>query len=81
MLNTYAKLKGLMREQGLTYSDLAKTIGISHTSFVSEINQKTEFSVSEARAIKDALHLSVDQYVEIFFAIKVAYEETFHGRN
>lgn len=46
MTNTN-KLKGKIRECGLTQSEVARNIGISSTSFTYKINNKREFTVKE----------------------------------
>lgn len=62
----YAKLKGLMREKGMTYKDMAHCLGISSTTFVAKINKKTTFSIDETKAIKELLNLSIQEYEDIF---------------
>ena len=66
-----AKLRGKMREQGVTQEVLAKNLGVA----LSTLNRKLQgddsgdsFSVAEANQIIKILGLSVDDAVSIFFA-------------
>lgn len=47
----YNKLKGSLREKGLTYSDVATTLGISETAVGLKINGKSDFYLSEVESL------------------------------
>ena len=49
----YDKLKGFLKEKGVTYRDIASLLGITPTSVTAKINGKSDFYVSEAQAIKN----------------------------
>lgn len=48
----YIKLKGALRERSLTYSDLAKDLGISKTSVERKINGASDFYLSEVEILQ-----------------------------
>lgn len=66
----YSKLKGLMREKGVTQAELAKKIGISESSLNLKLNDKTEFKQREISKICEILNIigGVDLY---FFTKKL----------
>ena len=59
-------LKGKLVESGMTQEAAANKIGISLSRFNSKINERhnAEFTLI---ALKDALHLSLDEVSQIFF--------------
>lgn len=61
-------LKGKLVESGMTQEAAANKIGISLSRFNSKINERhnAEFTLSEVIALKDALHLSLEQVDQIF---------------
>ena len=61
------KLKGKIREQGFTYQKLAKKIGIGLTSMNYKLNGKHLFNHEEMIKLKEALKLSDNEIIEIFF--------------
>lgn len=59
------KLKQKMKEIGITQTAIAKQMGIK----VQSLNRKIKagkFSISEAVAIKNALRLTNDEFIDIF---------------
>ncbi len=64
----YSKFKGWLRENGLTYSDLANLLGLNESTVSFKINGQSDFYLSEIRVIKQKYHLTSD----IFFADAVA---------
>lgn len=48
----YQKLKGLIRENGLTYDDLALVLGVAKSTISMKINGQSDFSLSEAKVIQ-----------------------------
>ena len=72
-MNT-AKLKGRMKENGITQEVLAAMIGISLSTLNRKITNEDgdSFTIKEANAIFKALNLSPDDAVAIFFADNVA---------
>lgn len=59
------KLKGIMREHNVTQQELAVILGISVQSLNAKINERTAFTVPEAKRICKFLNL--DNPAEIFF--------------
>lgn len=64
----YNKLKGYLREQSLTYSDIADILDISITAVNHKINGSSDFYVSEAKKIMNIFKTNAD----IFFTSKVS---------
>lgn len=62
------KLKGKIREKGLTYKMLAKKIGIGLTSMNYKINGKNLFNQEEMKKLKEALRLTDNETIDIFFS-------------
>lgn len=48
----YNSFKGFLAERGMTYKDIADLLGISVTAVGAKVNGKSDFSLSEALAIK-----------------------------
>jgi hypothetical protein len=61
------KLKGKIRERGLTYQKLAKKIGIGLTSMNYKINGKHLFNHEEMIKLREILRLTDNEIIEIFF--------------
>ena len=61
----YMKLKGLIAENGLSQSKVAKILGMSETAFGAKINGRTDFSLEEAAKLIDILH--IDDPIAVFF--------------
>lgn len=59
------KLKGIMRERGVTQQMLADHIGITVQALNSKLNKRTVFTVPEAARI--CAFLEIDSPAEIFF--------------
>ncbi len=64
----YAKLKGWLRETGLTYEDLALLLGINKATVSQKINGKSDFYLSEVKVIMEHYNLESN----IFFTTNVA---------
>ena len=62
------KLKGKIREKGLTYKMLAQKIGIGLTSMNYKINGKNLFNQEEMKKLKEALRLTDNETIDIFFS-------------
>lgn len=59
----YAKFKGWLRSNGLTYKDIAELLGLSVTTVVAKINGASDFLLSEVRLIKTRYHLPDDIFL------------------
>ena len=71
MMNT-SKLKGIIVEKGYTQEALASDIGIDKSTFYRKIKNGGSFSIKEANAIVEAMKLTRDEAISIFFADTVA---------
>ena len=68
MVANINKMKGKIAENGYTMKSLSKEIGMCETTFRRKMNDKTaEFYISETQKIKEKLHLTIEEYLEIFF--------------
>lgn len=61
----YGKLKGVMRERGITQEDLAKVLGRTPQSVNAKLNGRGNFTVPEAQIISE--YLEIKNPAEIFF--------------
>lgn len=72
MINT-AKLKGLIVERGTTQQAVADAIGIDRSTFYRKMKKGGDFTIGEAKKIKEELPLTDSEAIEIFFGPKVAF--------
>lgn len=66
--NPYSKFKGWLRENGLTYKDIAELIGNSVPTVNAKINGQSDFSLAEVNIIINKYGLDS----AIFFTNNVA---------
>lgn len=64
----YKRFKGWLRENSLTYADVAKILGITTATVSSKVNGHSDFSLSEINLLRRTYHLESN----IFFADYVA---------
>jgi len=64
------RLKGKIREYGLTQGEVAAELGVSLSRFNAKVNGRkgAEFTLGELQAIKRLLKLTPRQVDQIFFA-------------
>ena len=62
-----AKLREVIQESGIKVSALADKIGISRQSLHMKLDGERNFNQGEIMALKTYLHLSDEQFMEIFF--------------
>ena len=64
----YNKLKGILREKGVSYVELASKINLSVAGLSNKINRKkgSDFTVSEIMSIKNYLNL-LNEYINLIF--------------
>mgnify|MGYP002622428005 CR=1 FL=1 len=67
MLNR-AKLKGKIREMGLTQMEVAVKMGISYVTLSKKLNGKVRFYEDEIAKLFTILDLSADEKEAIFFS-------------
>ena len=60
-------LEARMKENNIEYPELCKLINMSYQSLKWRLWGRTEFRLSEIKAIRKALGLNVEQMIEIFF--------------
>lgn len=65
-------LREKISESGIIMRHLAEKCGITPQSFSGKINGHSEFSISEAKVLRDLLNLTDDDFMAIFFADEVA---------
>ena len=75
-MTDYAKLKGLMAEKGLEVTKLAELLGISRQSASAKLNGKSPITLTDARAISNALDMTKEERDCIFFGECVKSELT-----
>jgi len=65
----YNKLKGILREKGISYVELASKINLSVAGLSNKINRKkgSDFTVTEVISIKNYLNLLNEDINLIFF--------------
>lgn len=61
-------LREKIEESGYRIAFIASACGLSYQGLLNKINNKTEFTASEIRAIKNLLQLSDSESTAIFFA-------------
>lgn len=61
------KLKEVIQDSGIKVSVLADKIGISRQSLHMKLNGERNFDQGEIMSLKAYLHLSDEQFIEIFF--------------
>ena len=64
MHNPYNKLKGKLRELGLTYSDIASALSISETAVGFKINGKSDFYISETEVIMSEFGIGLENFLD-----------------
>lgn len=67
----FSKLKGLIRERGLTQEKVAEEIDIAHSTFNLKINGNAFFTQEEIYKISKFLKISREDIVEYFFTLEV----------
>lgn len=67
----YNKLRGRIRETGLTQEEVAKQINVNPTTLSLKLNNASEFTQSEIRSICDLLDISGRDLSDYFFTCLV----------
>lgn len=63
-------LKGKIRENGYTITDVASMLGLSYMGFYKKLANSTEFKASEIAALRKSLKLTSAEANQIFFGEK-----------
>ena len=63
-----AKLKGVIVEKSTTQEAVADMIGIDRSTFYRKMKNDGNFTLKEAKDIKEALKLTNAEAIDIFFA-------------
>ena len=71
MLFDYSKLKGKIKEKGLTQEELANKIEIDKSTLSLKINNQSVFTQEEIFKIINILGIAPEEIEEYFFTIKV----------
>ena len=61
-------LENLIRESGIKKGFISEQMGITRASFANKINNRSEFTGSQIKAITDILKLTQEQRESIFFS-------------
>ena len=67
----YNKLRGRIRENGLTQEEVAKQINVNPATLSLKLNNASEFTQSEIRSICDLLDISGRDLSDYFFTCLV----------
>lgn len=67
-----AKFKAKVIERSLDMEDISKNLGINVATLYRKLNGNSDFTRSEIQKIKEALHLTLSEINEIFFAEELA---------
>lgn len=67
MVNTN-KIKGKMKELGITQLDVAKALYLSAPTVSQKLNNIRDFSLEEAERLSVLLHIQADEFGTYFFA-------------
>ena len=67
-MRTHDRLRGKMRERGITVREIADYIGISETSMIHKLQGKTQFKAYEMQTICERLDIPADEVANYFFA-------------
>ena len=62
-----AKLKGVIVEKSTTQEAVADMIGIDRSTFYRKMKNDGNFTLKEAKDIKEALQLTNQEAIDIFF--------------
>lgn len=68
----FEELNAEMGRNHLTIPKLARIVGISSKSMYERFDGKRQFKQSEISVIKQALHLTDEKVIEIFFTNRVS---------
>lgn len=60
------KVKGKLKEHGITYAELSTILGMSITSFSDKMNGKKRFYIDEVKKISRVLNLTDEEKIDIF---------------
>ena len=66
-LMKYAKLRGRVKERGMTESELANQINLSPSSLSSRLSGKVDWTLPEVRAVCDVLCIPIEDVGLYFF--------------
>lgn len=66
MINTN-KIKGLLREKGLTQADIAKELGLSQPTVNQKLNNLRAMDLEEAEKISNILGIDAGEFATYFF--------------
>lgn len=66
-----SKLKGLIRERGLTQEDVAEEIDVAYSTFNLKLNGNAFFTQEEIYKISNLFEIPKESFYEYFFTKKV----------
>lgn len=62
------KIKGLLRERGLTQADVAKKLGIAQPTANQKLNNIRPMDLEEAEKLSELLGIDAGSFAQYFFA-------------
>lgn len=62
------KIKAKVVENGLTTTQVAEMLGVNPSTLYAKLSGKTEFNRLELSKLKDVLHLTMDEFNDLFFS-------------
>ena len=66
-----SKLKGLIRERGLTQENVAEKIDVAYSTFNLKLNGNAFFTQEEIYKISNLFKIPKENFYEYFFTLKV----------
>ena len=64
----FAKLRGRVKEKGMTENELARAINLSPSSLSCRLSGKVDWTLPEMRAVCDVLDIELSEVGTYFFA-------------
>ncbi len=71
MIFDSSKLKGLIKERGLTQESVAKSIEVAYSTFNLKLNGNAFFTQEEIYKISNLLKIPKEKIYQYFFILKV----------
>lgn len=71
MIFDSSKLKGLIKERGLTQESVAKSIKVAYSTFNLKLNGNAFFTQEEIYKISNLLKIPKEKIYQYFFTLKV----------
>lgn len=73
MVQNVNKFKAKMIENNYNFKSLSTDVELCETSLRRKVSGKSDFTLNESLKVKDKLHLSSQDYLDIFFGTKLEF--------